>query len=239
MAKRAMWGRRGVLAAAGCAVAASPARADDPVDLLLVLAVDISRSIDDDESRLQREGYVRAFQDPQVIAAIQGGMIGSIGVCFLEWAGADYQQLSVPWTLIDGPVAAARMADRISGLPRVGWSRTSISAGILASLRALDRAPFEATRRVVDVSGDGPNNHGPPMSVARAEAEAAGVTINGLPILGDQPGGWAWGGVTRPLDRYYEDEVAIGPGCFVEPASGFDTFGSAVRRKLIREIASL
>lgn len=232
-------GRRAALAAGLAAAAIVPARADDPVDLLLVLAVDISRSIDDDEARLQREGYMRAITDERVLAAVRGGMLGAIGVCFLEWAGADYQQLAVPWTKIDGPGSAERFAERIERLPRVGWSRTSISAGILASLRALDRCPFEGTRRVIDVSGDGPNNHGPPMGIARAEAEAAGVTINGLPILGDRPGGWAWGGVTRALDLYYEEEVAMGPGCFVEVATGFDSFAATVRRKLIREIASL
>ena len=232
--------RRSLLAAAGAAVLATrlrPARADEPVDVLLVLAVDVSRSIDEDEARLQREGYRNAVSDPVVVEAIRGGMIGAIGIAYVEWAGAEYQRLVLPWARIADQRDAEAWASRLAEAPRASLSWTSISGGLDFSQRILAEAPFEATRRVVDVSGDGVNNSGGPAEVARDRVVADGITINGLPIMNDRP---TFGRLPpTPLDEYFRDNVIGGPGAFVIVAEDFNSFGQAVKRKLIREIAAL
>ena len=235
--------RRSLLAA-GAAAAASlgaagrfaPAWAQqEPVDVLLVLAVDVSRSVDEDEARLQREGYRNAVSDPLVVEAVRGGMIGAIGVAYVEWAGAEYQRLVLPWTRIASPGDAFAWASRLDEAPRASLSWTSISAALEFSHRVLADAPFEGTRRVIDVSGDGVNNSGGPVEAARDKLMADGVTINGLPIMNDRP---TFGRLPPvPLDEYFRESVVGGPGSFVVPAEDFQTFGQAVKRKLIREIA--
>jgi Protein of unknown function (DUF1194) len=230
--------RRRSLLAAGTGVAfagAAPrvAAAGEPVDVNLVLAVDVSRSIDEDEARLQREGYRAAVTDPRIVAAIRGGMIGAIGTAYVEWAGIEHQQLVIPWTRIGSRAEAEAWAEALSQAPRVSLRRTSLSGGIEFSRRVLGEAPWEATRRVIDVSGDGVNNSGPPVEEARDRALAEGITINGLPILNDRPPF----GAGPMLASYFRERVIGGQGAFVIPAEDFDAFGLAVRRKLLREIA--
>jgi hypothetical protein len=207
------------------------------VDVALVLAVDVSRSIDPDEAQLQRGGYQNAIKDPKVVEVIRGGMVGAIGLAYVEWGGIEYQRLVLPWTRIAGQADADDWSARLAQAPRASLSWTSISGGIEFSRRVLSEAPFEATRRVIDVSGDGVNNSGGPAEEARDRAVAEGITINGLPIINDRP---TFGRMpTVPLDDYYRDNVIGGPGAFVIVAEDFESFGNAVKRKLIREIAAL
>jgi hypothetical protein len=235
--------RRSLLAAAGTA-ALLPRRAPgqgtaagDPVDVLLVLAVDVSRSVDEDEARLQREGYRNAVSDPAVVEAIRGGMIGAIGLAYVEWAGAEYQRLVLPWMRIAGQGNATLWAEQLAEAPRASLSWTSISGALDFSRGVLAQAPFEATRRVIDVSGDGVNNSGGPVETARDRLVAEGVTINGLPIVNDRP---TFGRMPPiPLDDYFRESVIGGAGAFVIVAEDFTSFGNAVKRKLIREIAAL
>jgi hypothetical protein len=230
--------RRTLLAAAGAAALPRPARAaGDPVDVLLVLAVDVSRSVDEDEARLQREGYRNAVSDPAVVDAIRGGMLGAIGLAYVEWAGAEYQRLVLPWVRIAGQADATAWSERLAEAPRASLSWTSISGALDFSHQTLAAAPFEAVRRVVDVSGDGVNNSGGPVEPVRDRLVAEGITINGLPIVNDRP---TFGRMPPvALDQYYSDNVIGGPGAFVIVAEDFHSFGNAVRRKLIREIAAL
>lgn len=212
-----------------------PARAAEPVDVLLVLAVDVSRSIDEDEARLQREGYREAVSDPRIVQAIGRGMIGAVAVAYVEWAGIEYQRLVLPWTRIASQSDANRWADALAEAPRASISWTSISGAIDFSRRVLAEAPYEGTRRVIDVSGDGVNNSGRPAEAARDEAVADGIVINGLPIVNDRP---TFGRMPPvPLDQYFTQNVIGGPGAFMIVAEDFTVFAQAVRRKLIREIA--
>lgn len=236
--------RRSLLAAGAAALTAAsplaPRRAmaeGDPVDVLLVLAVDVSRSVDDDEARLQREGYRAAVSDPQVVEAIRGGMIGAIAIAYVEWAGAEYQRLVLPWMRVSNAAEAHAWSERLAEAPRASLSWTSISGGLDFSRTVLQQAPFDATRRVIDVSGDGVNNSGGPVELARDRLVAEGVTINGLPIVNDRP---TFGRMPPiPLDEYYRESVIGGPGAFVIVAEDFQSFGHAVKRKLIREVAGL
>ncbi len=229
--------RRSLLAAAGAAALARPARANEPVDVVLVLAVDVSRSIDPDEARLQREGYRSAVADPLVLEAIRGGMLGAIGLAYVEWAGGEYQRLVLPWTRIAAPADAIAWADRLAEAPRASLSWTSISGALDFSRQVMAAAPFEATRRVIDVSGDGVNNSGGPVEAARDRVVAEGIVINGLPIINDRP---TFGRMPSvPLDEYFQQNVIGGAGAFMVVAETFESFGNAVKRKLIREIAAL
>ncbi|MBS7791089.1 DUF1194 domain-containing protein [Roseococcus sp. SDR] len=227
--------RRSLLAASAALPLTARAQAPEPVDVLLVLAVDVSRSIDEDEARLQREGYRNAVSDPRVVEVIRRGMIGAIGLAYVEWAGFEYQRLVLPWTRIANQADADAWASALAEAPRASLSWTSISGGIDFSRRVLAEAPFEGTRRVIDVSGDGVNNSGRPAELARDEAVAQGIVINGLPIINDRP---TFGRMPQiPLDQYFQQSVIGGTGAFMIVAEDFDAFGTAVRRKLIREIA--
>lgn len=231
--------RRTLLTASAALVAApSTSQAQtqpEPVDVLLVLAVDVSRSIDEDEARLQREGYRNAVSDPRVVEVVRRGMIGAIGLAYVEWAGFEFQQLVLPWTRVANQREADAWASALAEAPRSSLSWTSISGAIDFSRRTLAEAPFEGTRRVIDVSGDGVNNSGRPAEAARDEAVALGIVINGLPIINDRP---TFGRMPAiPLDQYFQQNVIGGPGAFMIVAEDFDAFGTAVRRKLIREIA--
>jgi hypothetical protein len=199
--------------------------------------VDVSRSVDEDESRLQREGYRAAIVDPRVVEAIRGGMLGGIAVAYVEWAGSEYQRLVVPWMRVGSQADADAFAAALAQAPRASLSWTSISGAIDFSRRVMEECPHEPTRRVIDVSGDGVNNSGPPAELARDRAVAEGITINGLPILNDRPTFGRRPPV--PLDQYYLESVIGGQGAFMVPAEDFEAFGTAVRRKLIREIAGL
>jgi hypothetical protein len=215
---------------------ALPAAAQIPVDLELVLAVDVSLSMDIDEQRLQRDGYVAAFRDGEVHKAIGSGGQGRIAVTYLEWAGPAVQQVVVPWTVIDGPEAARAFAARLEALPISRARMTSISAALDFSARLFESSGAKGLRRVIDVSGDGPNNAGPPVTLIRDEIIAKGIVINGLPIvmkLASGPFDLA------DLDRYYVDCVIGGTGAFMIPVRTPGEFGSATRRKLLLEIAAL
>ncbi|HZP79108.1 MAG TPA: DUF1194 domain-containing protein [Pseudolabrys sp.] len=224
------------------ALLVAPARvlAADAVDLLLVLASDVSRSVDHPKFQLQREGYAAAIADPRVIAAIRSGPHARIAVCFVEWSGLGSQKVVVDWTVIDGPQAAQRFGDSLLELPRSFADRTSISSGIEFAMSQLERTPFEAARRTIDVSGDGTNNAGRDVKLARDEALAKGVTINGLVILSEHPLPWNPEHTNPPggLANYYRDNVTGGPGSFVMVAEDFKSFGRAILNKLIAEIAS-
>jgi hypothetical protein len=229
--------RRTLLAAAGAAAApfVRTARAEDAVDVSLVLAVDVSRSIDEDEARLQREGYRLAVADAVVVAAIRGGMIGAIGLAYVEWAGIEYQRTILPWRRIAGQADADAWAQELAEAPRMSLSWTSISGAIRHSRAVMAECPWEATRKVIDVSGDGVNNSGPPADRERDAAVAEGITINGLPIINDRP---TFGRLPPvPLDDYFRENVIGGDGSFMIVAEDFESFGQAVKRKLIREIA--
>lgn len=229
--------RRTLLAAGGAWTLPVRAGAEEgPVDLALVLAVDVSRSIDEDEARLQRDGYEAAVRDPRVVAAMSGGMMGAVAVAYVEWAGIGYQRLVVPWTRISGAADAAAWSERLAESPRESISWTSLSGALAFSRAVLAACPFEATRRVVDVSGDGVNNSGPPAEGERDRLVAEGVTINGLPIVNDRPNfGMSPG---YGLEQYYRSAVIGGPGAFLIVADDFTTFGEAIRRKMVQEIAA-
>src|SRR5262245_38706671 len=217
------------------------AQAAEQVDLLLVLSSDVSRSVDHPKFLLQREGYAAAISDPQVLDAIRSGPHQRIAVCFVEWSGFGAQKLVIDWTLIDGPGPARKFGDQLLELPRSFADRTSISGGIEFAVAQLERAPFEAPRRTIDVSGDGTNNAGRVGRLARDETVAKAIVINGLVILTDRPVPWNAEHTNPPggLEKYYQDNVIGGPGAFVLVAENFNSFGRAIVKKLIAEIATL
>jgi hypothetical protein len=221
-------------------VTGRPAHAEDrQVDLLLVLAADISRSVDDRKFKLQRDGYVSAIADPRVIRAMTSGPTGRIALCFFEWASANEQNVIVDWVTISGENDARDVAQSIARAPRAFAGRTSISAAIDYGLEQLARSSHQASRHVINISGDGTNNSGREETRARDEAIAKGVTINGLTILSEIPL------PTNPLHTnppggltaYYENNVIGGPGAFVVEAQSFEAFGQLLIGKLIKEIA--
>jgi hypothetical protein len=234
--------RWGVAALAGLAIAslARPAAADVPVDLALVLAVDVSGSMDEGERALQRGGYVAAFLHPEVIAAIGGGVYGRISVTYVEWAGPRSQTVVIPWRAIDGTASAEAFAAALKAAPTSHIHGTSIS-GVLAFASTLfDGNGFAAARQAIDVSGDGPNNMGPPVVPVRDAVVARGITINGLPLTlrDDDPGSAPYGGLAAGLlELYYEDCVIGGPGAFFVSVRAPGQLADAIRRKLVLEIA--
>ena len=231
----------GLALAAMAATLSTAAQAAERVDLLLVLAADVSRSMDDPKFRLQRSGYIEALTNPRVIEAIQSGSNRRIAVSFLEWSGVVSQKVVIDWTIISDEASARRFADGLVEAPRSFADRTSISAAIDFALGRFERAPFEGTRHTIDVSGDGTNNSGRDVVQARDEAVAKGVTINGLVILSDSPTPWNPEHTNPPggLENYYRNNVVGGPGAFVMVADSFKSFGNALINKLIAEIASV
>jgi hypothetical protein len=234
--------RRAALVAActGLLIAAVPARADG-VDMLLVLAADVSRSIDDGEFELQRKGYAAALADPRVLKAITEGPNKSIALTYVEWSGAGEQKTVVDWTAIHDGEDAGVIASAILAAPRSFLARTSISEAIDFSMAHLVSAPFAADRKVIDISGDGTNNSGRSVTDARDEAVAKGVTINGLAIINSKAGPGFFTHTQPPggLPAYYKDNVIGGSGAFVLTVENFDTFSEAITRKLVSEIAGL
>jgi Protein of unknown function (DUF1194) len=212
-----------------------PARAATEVDLALVIAVDISYSMDPEEQALQRDGFAQAFRNPAVHDAIRRGMLGRIAVVYMEWAGAFDQRVVVPWAVLDNPESIMSFADRIAGTPLRRAQRTSVAGAIDFGMKLLDESGFEATRRVIDVSGDGPNNQGRLVTLARNDALAKGITINGLPIMLKKPGYLD----IQDLDAYYRDCVIGGQGAFMVPAREKDQFQAAIRTKILLEVAGL
>jgi hypothetical protein len=223
------------------AAAPVPSRAAEQVDLLLVLASDVSRSVDTRKFELQRQGYAAALSNPRVIEAIRSGPNGRIAICFVEWSGDSSQKLVIDWTIIGDMASARKIGDQLLELPRSFADRTSISAGLEFALLQLDRAPFEAPRRTIDVSGDGTNNSGREISSTRDEVLARGVTINGLVIFSEAPLPWNPEHTNPPggLDGYYRNNVIGGAGSFVMAAENHDSFGQAIVKKMIAEIAWL
>ena len=208
--------------------AAALARADANVDLALVLAVDASGSVNQTRFELQKQGYVAAFRNPQVVRAIRSGATQAIAVTMAQWTGYTLQVHVVPWTLIKDEASANAFADLIEKAPRQLFSGgTSISGAIDYGVALLRKGEFVGLRRVIDISGDGSNNSGRPVTAARDEAVRAGIVINGLPILSLEPF----------LDRYYFDNVIGGPGSFMIAAASYESFADAVLKKLIIEIA--
>ena len=222
---------RGTRAEAGASAGAAV-----PVDVELVLAVDVSRSVDPEEQEMQFSGYEAAFRDRRLIEGIMGGPLGAIAVTMFTWSDWQIQTTVVPWMLLDGAAGAHRFADAVARAPRRTWLYTSISGAMDYAGRQFGQG-FEGTRRVVDISGDGVNNSGRPVAEARAEALAQGIVLNGLAVLDKTP--TPLSSALPPLDAYYRDEVIGGPGAFLVVAEGFEAFEAAVRRKIIREIAAV
>jgi len=234
---------RRVVALLGLALvlAAPAARAADAVDLLLVLAADVSRSVTEPKFKLQREGAAAAISDPEVVRAMTSGPHRRIAVCFVEWATVGQQAVVIDWTVIDDGEAARSFGDKLVELPRSFAGSTSISHAIDFSMIQLERSPYKAERRVIDISGDGNNNSGRSVTDARDDALAKGVTINALVILTplaesfrpehtNPPGG---------LEKYFQDNVIGGFGAFTVVAENHEAFGRALTKKLIAEIAGL
>jgi len=219
----------------GLLLAAPGAQAQTEVDLALVLAVDISYSMDPEEQALQREGFAQAFRSPMVHDAIRRGMLGRIAVTYMEWAGWTDQTVIIPWTILDNPEGLLAFADRIASTPLRRAQRTSLSGAIDFSAKLLATSNVEATRRVIDISGDGPNNQGRLVIPARDEAVAQGITINGLPIMLRKPGYLD----VPDLDIYFQDCVIGGQGAFVVPVREREQFPNAIKTKILLEIAGL
>ena len=207
-----------------------------PVDVELVIAVDVSYSMDPEEQALQREGYITGITSREFMSALRAGMHGKVAVTYFEWAGPYDQKIVVPWRLIDGPEGADAFANEIARAPYRRASRTSISGALTFAKPLFDGSGFRGIRRVIDVSGDGANNSGPFVTLVRDDVLAAGITINGLPILLKRPSPATMD--IEDLDIYYEDCVIGGPGAFVIPIKERGQFREATRTKLVLEIAS-
>jgi hypothetical protein len=205
------------------------------VDVELVLAVDVSYSMDMDELAIQREGYAQAIISKEFLQALKTGPNGKIAVTYFEWAASSDQKIIIPWRLIDGPETADAVANEIMKTPIRRASRTSISGAINFAMPLFDENPYRGLRRVIDISGDGPNNNGTPVTVARDAALEKGIVINGLPIMVKEPS-YSTMDIDN-LDYYYEDCVIGGPGSFVVSIKDRDKFKEAIRSKLLLEVA--
>jgi Protein of unknown function (DUF1194) len=209
---------------------ARPAAAQTQVDLALVLAVDVSGSVNASRYELQRRGYAAAFRNPRVVSAILGGAHQAIAVALVQWTGPELHIVSVDWMRVGDKASADALAETLDAMPRALFGGgTSLSGAIDFGMAMLARAPYRAERRVIDISGDGSNNRGRPAEVARDEAVKDGVTINGVPILSLEP----------DLDAYYRQFVIGGQGAFVIAAQNYDTFADAILDKLVNEIAGV
>jgi hypothetical protein len=230
--------RRTALVGSLAALAATSARAADlPVDLQLVLAVDVSRSIDEVEAELQRRGYIEALANDRVVDAILSGENRRIALCYVEWAGTHYQAVVIDWTVIDSGAAARRFAEKLTEAPRTSQSWTAVGAALAHAAQRFENSGFTSKRRVIDISGDGRTNDGPPAELVRDKLVVQGIVINGLPVMMNRTN------FGRPpdltLDKYYEENVIGGLGSFAIVADNFDQFGRAVRTKLVREVSGI
>lgn len=221
-----------LVAIASGGAAAQGASPGIPVDAEIVLAVDVSRSMDIDEFAVQREGYVSALRHADLIRAITGGPLGRIAIAYFEWAGEAQDGTLIPWRIVDGPAAAQALASEIAAMPPRRGRSTSISRALQFAVTLIEDGSVDGERRIIDVSGDGANNLGPPVTDARDETIARGITINGLPIMASP-------GTMPDLDLYYQDCVVGGETGFVLVARDADELGLTIRRKLIMEIAGL
>jgi len=233
----------GAIAGADAAGAAAPSPGSQladtkdhvSVDIELVIAVDVSYSMDLDELAVQREGYAQAIVSKEFLQALKTGPNRKLAVTYFEWSASSDQKIIIPWRLIDGPEAADAVAAEIMNTPVRRGSRTSISGAINFAMPLFEENPYQGLRRVIDISGDGPNNNGAPVTGARAAALEKGITINGLPIMVKEPS-YATMDIDD-LDLYYEDCVIGGPGSFVVAIKDRDKFKEAIRTKLILEVA--
>jgi len=232
------------LALVACVALAAPRYAVFPankaansveVDVELVMAVDISYSMDFDELKLQREGYAEAIASQEFLSALKQGMHGKVAVTLVEWAGVNDQRVVVPWRLIDGAAAAQAVSDEMARAPVRRAFRTSISGALIFAAALFENNGYRGLRRVIDVSGDGTNNQGPLVTQVRDDVVAKGIVINGLPIMLKEPQPNSID--IKDLDVYYEDCVIGGPGAFVIPIRERDQFKDAIRTKLVLEIA--
>jgi hypothetical protein len=212
-------------------------KADAQVDVELILAVDVSYSMDLDELAVQREGYAQAIISSDFLQALKSGPQGKVAITYFEWAAANDQKVIIPWRIVDGPETADAVASEIMKAPLRRASRTSISGAINFGMELFADNPYKGFRRVIDISGDGPNNNGEPVAIARDAALSRGVIINGLPIM-VKAATYATMDIDD-LDVYYEDCVIGGPGSFVVPIKERARFKEAIRTKLILEVANL
>jgi hypothetical protein len=211
------------------------AAAAEQVDIELVLAVDVSLSMSQAELEIQRRGYAAALTDAQVLDAIAGGGYGKVAITYFEWAGATSQRVIVPWTVIATRQDAERVAAQLTAAPSNSARRTSISSAIDFGVDLFAETSFRGMKRVIDISGDGPNNQGPAVVGSRDQAVAQGIVINGLPLMTN--GGFTSAYDVEDLDLYYTDCVIGGPGAFMIPVNDWAQFPEAVRRKLVLELA--
>lgn len=216
----------------------SPVWAAEPVDLELVIATDVSYSIDAQEARLQREGIIAAFRSREIIRAVQTGALGRIAVAYVDFSGRPYNKVVIDWQVIQDEASAHAFADRLAQAPPNRGQNTSISDALELASQLIESNGFDGLRRVIDVSGDGPNNSGRRVDAVRDDAVAKGIAINGLTII-NQADRWNSRYFLEDLDRYFEGCVIGGPGSFVIVASDFQDFARAIRQKLILEIAGL
>jgi hypothetical protein len=224
----------GVAAALAIYLAPS-ASAAEPVDVELVLAVDVSLSMSPTELNIQRDGYAAALTDDRVLQAIADGVHGKIAVTYFEWAGTTSHHVIVPWTIIANKADAERVAAKLSAQPANSARRTSIAAALDFGADLFAESQFRGTKRVIDISGDGPNNQGEPVEMARDFVIGQGITINGLPLM--TTGGFSSTYDVTNLDQYYTDCVIGGPGAFMIPVNDWSQFPEAIRRKLVLELA--
>ena len=214
---------------------ADPNDSVSSVDVELVIGVDVSYSMDLDELAVQREGYAQAIVSKDFLQAMKTGPHSKVAVTYFEWSASSDQKIIIPWRLIDGPESADAVANEIMSAPVRRGSRTSISGAIYFAMPLFDEDPYHGLRRVIDISGDGPNNNGAPVTGARDEALSKGIVINGLPIMVKEPS-YSTMDIDN-LDWYYEDCVIGGPGSFVVPIKDREKFKEAIRAKLLLEVA--
>ena len=214
-------------------------KTDNPpaVDVELVLAADVSFSMGKDKLAIRREGYAQAIVSKEFLEALKTGPNGKLAITYVEWAASDYQKVIVPWRVIDGPEAAAAVAAEIMKGPAVLQSRTSISAAISFAMSLFDQNPYRGSRRVIDISGDGPNNSGEHVEAARDAALAKGITINGLPMMLGEPSRTDVD--IENLEIYYEDCVTGGPGSFVMTVKDREKLKEAIRTMLVSEVTGV
>lgn len=229
--------RTALLGSLAAATVSTTARAETPVDLQLVLAVDVSRSIDEVEAELQRRGYIEALTNDRIIDAILSGENRRIAICYTEWAGTHYQVVVLDWAVIDSAGAARRFAEKLAEAPRQSQSWTAVGAALAHAGQRFENSGYVSKRRVIDISGDGRTNDGPPAELVRDRLVTQGIVVNGLPVMMNRTN------FGRPpdltLDKYYEENVIGGAGSFMIVADNFDHFGRSVRTKLVREISGV
>ena len=220
---------RAPLLLAALLLGTAPIARADTVDTALVLALDVSLSVDDQEYELQRDGIATAFESPALLAAVAGGKNHAIDVLVLEWSDPEIQVVTVDWTRVTDAASAKAFAAKVRRTQRSSQGLTAIGNGLMAAGAAFERLPDQTTRRVIDVSGDGMANIGIPCSEARDALLAKGITINGLVMINDEP----W------VDGFYNDSVVGGPGAFLMQVADYREFAAAIREKLLSEIVAL